>query len=80
MKTDDINRMIQQMTDRLQKDDPVRHCDVYKAEGCTHVDGFLCDMGTCDILEKFRSEHPAPKKIYEANRVSKSPLEKGKNG
>jgi hypothetical protein len=36
--------------------DPVRHCEVYRKEGCTHVDGFLCDMETCDILEKFLRE------------------------
>jgi hypothetical protein len=24
---------------------------VYKTEGCTHVDGFLCNMPTCTILE-----------------------------
>lgn len=33
--------------------DPVRHCNVYRAEGCSHVDGFLCDMETCDILKNF---------------------------
>lgn len=32
-----------------QCDDPVRHCEVYKSEGCAHVDGFLCDMATCEI-------------------------------
>ncbi len=37
-------------------DDPVKHCDVYKCEGCSHVDGYLCDMETCDILEKFLQE------------------------
>jgi hypothetical protein len=36
-------------------DDPVRHCDVYKAEGCAHVDGFLCDMKTCKILADHRA-------------------------
>jgi hypothetical protein len=35
--------------------DPVRHCDVYKAEGCAHVDGFLCDMKTCGILADYRA-------------------------
>ena len=36
--------------------DPVKHCDVYCEEGCSHVDGFLCNMEDCDILEKFRVE------------------------
>lgn len=29
--------------------DPVRHCQVYKHHGCSHVDGFLCDVKTCNI-------------------------------
>ena len=29
--------------------DPVKHCDVYKEDGCAHVDGYLCDFETCDI-------------------------------
>jgi len=37
----------------MTKTDPVRHCSVYRAEGCSHVDGFLCDMETCDILKNF---------------------------
>jgi hypothetical protein len=60
MRTSDVNRIIQELTDRLRTDssrsDPVRHCDVYKTEGCTHVDGFLCNMETCDILQKYRDE------------------------
>lgn len=27
--------------------DPLKHCKLYKAEGCAHVDGFLCDVDTC---------------------------------
>jgi hypothetical protein len=39
-----------------QSDDPVKHCEVYRKEGCSHVDGYLCHMETCDILEKFLQE------------------------
>jgi len=35
--------------------DPVRHCDLYKSEGCAHVDGFLCDMKTCKELAEYRA-------------------------
>lgn len=31
------------------KDDPVRHCNVYKTVGCAHVDGMLCNLKTCDV-------------------------------
>lgn len=31
------------------KPDPVKHCKVYRAVGCAHVDGMLCDMQTCNI-------------------------------
>jgi len=30
-------------------EDPVKHCDLYKNEGCAHVDGFLCDYETCEM-------------------------------
>ena len=36
--------------------DPVKHCEVYRCEGCVHVDGFLCEVETCDIREKFLQE------------------------
>jgi hypothetical protein len=29
--------------------DPVKHCKLYKSEGCAHVDGFLCVYDTCDM-------------------------------
>jgi hypothetical protein len=34
--------------------DPVRNCNVYKTLGCSHVDGFLCDMRTCGINHEVR--------------------------
>lgn len=41
-----------------RKNDPVKSCDVYKKEGCAHVDGPLCDMKTCEILSKFKTQNP----------------------
>jgi hypothetical protein len=29
--------------------DPVKHCELYKDDGCSHVDGFLCDYETCEM-------------------------------
>jgi len=40
------------------KNDPVHSCDVYKSKGCAHIDGMLCDMKTCPILEEFRENEP----------------------
>lgn len=34
--------------------DPAHYCDVYKEEGCAHVDGFLCAMDTCESLKTRR--------------------------
>ncbi len=36
--------------------DPVYSCDFYKTKGCSHVDGFLCDMKTCSILKDFKRD------------------------
>ena len=33
--------------------DPLKKCYLYKEEGCSHVDGFLCNVDTC----KERLEH-----------------------
>jgi hypothetical protein len=46
--------------------DPVKHCDVYKEDGCSHVDGYLCDFEKCDIRlewaqkKNFETLEPAP--------------------
>lgn len=40
--------------------DPVKHCRVYKEDGCCHVDGLLCDFPKCDILDKHILENPDP--------------------
>lgn len=34
--------------------DPVYQCEVYKKQGCAHVDGILCDFPQCTILAEFR--------------------------
>ena len=28
--------------------DPVKYCNYYKKYGCCHVDGFLCNVDTCE--------------------------------
>lgn len=33
----------------MYKNDPVKKCNVYKNNGCSHVDGFLCDFPSCNI-------------------------------
>lgn len=35
----------------MMQNDPVKHCPVYKAEGCSHVDGYLCDLPSCSIVK-----------------------------
>jgi len=36
--------------------DPVYKCIVYTSIGCSHVDGYLCDMSTCNILKDFKKD------------------------
>lgn len=38
--------------------DPVTACELFKKEGCAHVDGSECDMATCSM-----------RLAYEANQV-----------
>jgi len=37
----------------ISYNDPVGSCAVYKTQGCSHIDGMLCDMETCTILKSF---------------------------
>lgn len=52
MRDEDIQRFIENLKNALMND-PVKYCQVYKEIGCSHVDGYLCDMKTCDIRQKF---------------------------
>jgi len=36
--------------------DPVRDCALYKADGCAHVDGFLCDFPQCSMLADWQAQ------------------------
>lgn len=40
----------------LIKPDPVKECPLYRNRGCSHVDGYLCDMKTCTELAKYRED------------------------
>ena len=44
---------IRLMPARFRKDDPVYNCALYKDKGCSHVDGFLCNMPTCTMLKEY---------------------------
>ena len=65
MRDEDVQRLIENLEKALLSD-PVRYCQVYKEIGCAHVDGYLCDMETCDIRRKYLLEknleslNPAP--------------------
>lgn len=40
------------MKNLTRKTDPVKHCSVYKEEGCSHVDGYLCDFPACSMYQE----------------------------
>lgn len=52
----EITRMINQIIKRIKEwlADPVRGCELYKNEGCSHVDGLLCDYPKCKMLKEYR--------------------------
>ena len=55
MRDEDVQRLIENLEKAIMSD-PVRYCEEYRDIGCTHVDGYLCDMETCDIRQKFLLE------------------------
>jgi hypothetical protein len=46
---------------QLRKNDPVYSCDLFKKEGCAHVDGYLCDFPTCSMLKDWKLERELEK-------------------
>jgi len=52
MRDEDVQRLIENLENAIMSD-PVKYCRVYKEIGCSHVDGYLCDMKTCSIRQKF---------------------------
>lgn len=42
----------------IRKLDPVHSCEVFKTQGCVHVDGALCCMPVCEILKAHRETKP----------------------
>jgi len=41
----------------MNRNDPVKCCEIYKTIGCSHVDGLICDMKTCKELKQWRNNH-----------------------
>lgn len=40
--------------EKMRVSDPVYNCDLYKDQGCAHVDGPLCDFPKCSMLNDYR--------------------------
>jgi hypothetical protein len=43
--------------------DPVKHCNLYKEDGCAHVDGILCDFDTCSMRVGYDNKYTALLKL-----------------
>lgn len=43
--------------------DPVYGCKLYKEDGCSHVDGILCDYPNCSILNEYLNKNKEIEKI-----------------
>ena len=37
--------------------DPVKKCNLHINEGCSHVDGLLCNYLYCDMMQEYNREH-----------------------
>ena len=48
-----IIKKIKRLFYKFRNDDPVQKCPVYKDEGCSHVDGMLCNHPNCEIIKKY---------------------------
>lgn len=43
--------------------DPLKYCHYYKKHGCSHVDGFLCNVSTCSTSEEYNKDLLRTQKI-----------------
>lgn len=53
----------------IQKNDPVKKCELYKQKGCSHVDGPLCDFPECSMNKSFIKENNIPDYVLPKNIV-----------
>lgn len=51
-----LKRKIKELLECFRIPDPVKHCEVYRAEGCSHVDSFLCKIKDCPIRENYNEK------------------------
>ena len=40
----------------IHQNDPVKKCELYKNEGCSHADGMLCDFPNCSMNNDYIKE------------------------
>ena len=53
-----------------QQTDPAQYCEFHRDNNCAHVDGYLCDVNTCNtrtdyqlqLLEQEKHKKPVSKK------------------
>lgn len=54
--------------------DPITNCSYFKNEGCTHVDGYLCKVQSCEILNNYE------KGVYEMEKIKQGSWVRDGNG
>lgn len=48
-----IIKRIKRFFFRLKNSDPFYHCPVWKNEGCSHVDGLICNFPNCTTMHEY---------------------------
>jgi hypothetical protein len=51
--------------------DPVRHCNIHRRFGCSHVDGPLCHLKSCDVEVQVENLNTHRIEIYKPTEVLK---------
>ncbi len=47
-----IKKILKKLCD-IGKNDPVKKCPIFLTEGCSHVDGVLCDYPKCSMVKNY---------------------------
>lgn len=52
-----IKNKLLQLLGHFTVPDPVKECEVYMDQGCSHVDGFICDLSSCPIRKEYNERN-----------------------
>jgi hypothetical protein len=51
-----MKKIIKKIKDFFTYNDPLFSCELFKNEGCAHVDGIICNFPNCETLKEYKKK------------------------